>query len=724
MNGDLIPAIAAASGGSTLLAGIGIYEHRRDTRMRVSRARLALRFPVGLEPASAFAALDALSGLPYTTELIAEVAASEGSIEHFLWVPAAVRSSVRSILAGVIGSLRISEAKPSPSEGVSLALRLFIPTPVVLSAENAAEASRALLSGLAGLRGGEQVVVRWALSPGAPRSPRAFDASDPRAREVARAWRHKTGVAGFSVSGLVLIRAPRMSRARALAAHVENMVRSRRSVVGNIRVTAGRGSRRLSAMPRTTLTSGWLSTAELLALLGWPLGPDAVAGVEVGAARELLVPRHIPRKGRRLFTGRDVHGTRPVALSAEAARHHLAVIGPSGVGKSVLLARCVLDDLARGYGGVVIDPKGPDLINSILDRVPPEAADRIAVLDVGDRSRAVTGVDVLGSGDPDLRAEMLVGVLKTIFPDWGIRSEIYGRLSIRTLAEVPGATLADMGRLFFEEPYRRAAVARLRDPFLISAWQSFEALSPAAKAEHVQAPMSRAMALLSRPLVRSVLANPSSKLDVAQLLAERRWLLVSLSPGWLGETTASFIGAALMYVIWSAVEGRATLPPGERHPVFLYLDELASLTNGLPYSFELLAERARGLGAGLAVSLQTVGRIGEPTRGSLLGNTASLVTFRAGAEEAPRLARELPGLGAQDLMSLAPFEVAARIGTGTGSAVTVVTGHSEPLPPPTGQAEAIRDASAARYASPPAEPGPTPNPDDEPAPVGQKRRRA
>jgi hypothetical protein len=723
MNGELPTLIATGGIGSAMLGGIGIYEHRRDSRMRVSRARLALRFPVGLEPANAFAALDALSGLPYTTELIAEVAASESSIEHFLWVPAAVRSSVRSIMSGVIGSLRITEAKPSPSEGVSLALRLFIPTPVVLSAENAAEASRALLAGLAGLRKDEQVIIRWALSPGAPRAPRAFDAHDPRAREVARAWRRKTAVAGFSVSGLVLIRAPRMSRARALAAHVENVVRSRRTGIGDVRVTAGRGHRRLSAMPRTTMTSGWLSTAELLALLGWPLGPDVVAGVEVGAARELLVPRHIPRKGRRLFTGRDVHGARPVALSAEAARHHLAVVGPSGVGKSVLLARCVLDDLAGGYGGVVIDPKGPDLINTILDRVPPAAADRIAVLDVGDRSRAVAGVDVLQSGDPDLRAEMLVGVLKTIFPDWGIRSEIYGRLSIRTLAEVPGATLADMGRLFFEEPYRRAAVARLRDPFLVSAWQSFEELSPAAKAEHVQAPMARVMALLSRPLVRSVLANPSSKLDVAQLLAERRWLLVSLSPGLLGETTASFIGAALMYVIWSAVEGRAALPPGERHPVFLYLDELASLTNGLPYSFELLAERARGLGAGLAVSLQTVGRIGEPTRGSLLGNTASLVTFRAGAEEAPRLARELPGLSAQDLMALASFEVAARIGTGTGSAVTVVTGHSEPLPPPTGQAEAIRDASAARYGSPPAEPAPTPTADDEPAPVGQKRRQ-
>jgi hypothetical protein len=45
--------------------------------------------------------------------------------------------------------------------------------------------------------------------------------------------------------------------------------------------------------------------------------------------------------------------------------------------------------------------------------------------------------------------------------------------------------------------------------------------------------------------------------------------------------------------------------------------------------------------------------------------------------------------------------VAARIGTGVGSAVAVVTGRTEPLPPLTGQAETIRDRSAALYGSGP-----------------------
>jgi len=51
-----------------------------------------------------------------------------------------------------------------------------------------------------------------------------------------------------------------------------------------------------------------------------------------------------------------------------------------------------------------------------------------------------------------------------------------------------------------------------------------------------------------------------------------------------------------MYSIWSAIEARATVEPAKRHPIFLYVDELATVTNGLPFGFELLAERARGSG--------------------------------------------------------------------------------------------------------------------------------
>jgi hypothetical protein len=702
VNADL-PSLVAAGGGLTMLAGIAAHEHVRAERMRGSRRRLSTRYPVGLDAAQVSAIWNGLAGLPYTTELVTELVATEGGITHSLLVPEAARESVRATLVGAVPSVRITEAPPSPSDAATLSRRLFVSTPAILLTDDPAVASRSLLSGLANLREHETVALRWSLSPGSPR-PRPEPAEPtPRQREIARAWQAKTAVPGFRASGLIVIKARTPGRARELASHVENVLRGRRGLAGGIRATSERGSRTLASLPKVGRSSGWLSVSELLPLLALPLG-EAVPGVELGASRELLVPRHVPREGgRRLFTGRDADGERPVVLSPQAATHHVAVIGPSGVGKSVLLANSILSEIEAGRGGVVIDPKG-DLIDSVLDRVPAGHAERIGVLDAGDDTRPVAGLDVLHGKDPDARADTLIRTFKAMVPEWGIRSQVFGRLGIRTLAEVPGATLLDLGRLFADNGYRRAAVARLSDSFLRESWAHYESLSPAAKVDVVQAPMARTMALLARPRVRAVVSSPDPKIDIGRLFSERRFLLVSLAPGALGEA-APLIGSAVMLATWDAIEARVALPPERRELVSVFVDELATVVNGLPSDIELVAERARGLGASLTVAVQTLGRVPEPARSALLGNLATLISFRSGAIEAPVIARELPGISADDLMALGSFEVAARVGTGGGSAVSVVTGRTEPPPPVTGQAEAIRDRSAARYGSAPSQPG-------------------
>jgi hypothetical protein len=80
------------------------------------------------------------------------------------------------------------------------------------------------------------------------------------------------------------------------------------------------------------------------------------------------------------------------------------------------------------------------------------------------------------------------------------------------------------------------------------------------------------------------------------------------------------------------------------------------------------------------------------------------------------------------VQSLGRFEIAARVGVGTGSAVSVVTGRTEPLPAKTGQAKAIRDRSALAYGStqqPKARhEEPARSVDDRDDPVGVQRRRA
>jgi len=146
-----------------MLAGIAAHEHVRDAGCEPAGLSL-LALPHDLAPEVAIAALNGLAGLPPTSEQIVEVAAREGASSQPV-VPAADRSSLEAVLGGVIGSLRISEAAPPATDGVTRTLRLFVATPTVMSTDNPAAASRALLTGLGSLRSGEQVVVRWHSEP-------------------------------------------------------------------------------------------------------------------------------------------------------------------------------------------------------------------------------------------------------------------------------------------------------------------------------------------------------------------------------------------------------------------------------------------------------------------------------------------------------------------------------------------------------------------------------
>ena len=688
-----------------MLAGIAGFEYKQAAQMRASRIRLTTRYPLALESAQVAAAWEGLAGLPFTSEIVTELVASENSITHSLLVPKAELESVRAAFIGAVPSVRLTEAPPIPSEPAALSLRLSIAEPSFLLTDNVAYVSRALLSGLASLGAGESVIIRFALAPGGPRPHHEPTEPTPRQREIARAWKAKAAAPGFSVSGLVAITAATDGRARELASHVENVLRSRRGLAGGVRVTRHRGNGTLAALPRAShRRSGWLSVLELVALLALPVG-EPVPGVEVGASRELLVPRHVPRAGgRRLLIGRDSDGERPVVLSTEASKLHMAVISPTGGGKSTLLLRCLLSDIAGGYGGILLDPKN-QLVNDLLDRVPAEHAERIVVLDPS-APGPVPGLDLLGSGDVDTRTEVVLSALRGIYKDaWGVRIDSYLRMGLRTLAELPGSVvLSDWMRLYTDPGLRRAAVARLRDPILAAQWRVYEdSLSEAEQFQHIAPALSRITSLLARPALRNIINQAEPKLSIPRLLAERKWLVVALSPSALGESANDLLSALVGYLLWTAVEQRISLPQHARHPIFFYCDELQSLR--LPVGIEVFLERSRGLGCGVVAATQGLARLPQSVRDSLLGNVGSLMALNiTGHDEATRLARELPGLTAGDLMALGRYECAARINTGSlGSGSVVVTGRTEGPPPLTGQAARIRALSAERYGRDPRE---------------------
>jgi hypothetical protein len=702
MNGDLVPAITAAAGGSALMGTIVAFERKRDHEMKASRVRLALTFPAKLDPLHAKAALAALAGSDWREEFVFSVEASASGTRHYLHVPAAIRAGVVAALSAAMPGLRAVQA-PASSGRATLATKVFMPTPLVLATNDPESAARTLLGGIAGLGRGEQAILRIAARPGTPRRWSPSEPPDRSAREAERHWRLKMGTgAGFEVSALILVRAATVSRAREILAHLESAVRSRRGPVGTVKLTTDRGSRSLAAEPRVTRSAGWLTPTELLgSMLAWPLGDTPMPGVEVGGSRELAVPNYVPREGQRLLIGRDSRGhDRPVALTEDSLRLHLALLGSTGSGKTTTIVRLIVDALAAGIGGVYLDPK--DGAALLIDRVPRELAERVVLLDLA-QSGPIPGLDLFGSGDPVLRSDVILSVLKGMSDSWGVRVDRFLRIGLRSIQVLPEPVLTDWLRLYSDARFRRSVTSRLTDPVLAAEWRAFEGLSPAEQHVFVAPATGRITDLLSRPALRAAISQPEPKLSISRLLAEGKWLVVALSPGTLGEAAAGLLAGLVSYLVWSTIEQRAAIPEEKRRQVMFVLDELQSLTH-LPVGVDVFFARLRSLNCAVVAATQSAARLPEGLRQSLLANVGSMLVWRSGADEAARLARELPPLTAADLMSLAPHEVAARISTeGAGRGSVVVTGRTEPLPPALGTGALIRRLSAERYGREPAE---------------------
>src|SRR6202049_1346509 len=119
--------------------------------------------------------------------------------------------------------------------------------------------------------------------------------------------------------------------------------------------------------------------------------PIDIAGFE-SAPTHLSPARRPSGDGNVICLLEDARHT-PARISAGDARHHIHVLGPTGVGKSTLLLNLALDDIEAGRGVAVVDPQG-DLVSALLERIPRRHWDRVLLVDPSLREQPV-GLKVL-----------------------------------------------------------------------------------------------------------------------------------------------------------------------------------------------------------------------------------------------------------------------------------------------------------------------------------------
>ena len=353
-------------------------------------------------------------------------------------------------------------------------------------------------------------------------------------------------------------------------------------------------------------------------------------------------------------------------IKVDDRRRHVYVIGKTGMGKTALLENMAIQDILAGRGIGFVDPHG-EAAERILEFIPSNRINDVVYFNPADLDYPIA-FNVMEKVAPDQRhlvASGLMGVFKKIWPDvWSARMEYILNNAILALLEYPNATLLGVNRMLADPDFRKKVVERVTDPMVKSFWvQEFAKYTQRYETEATAAIQNKVGQFISNPLVRNIIGQVKTKIDMRKLMDEGKILIANISKGRIGEDNSRLLGALVITKLQLAAMSRVDTPEEKRRDFYLYVDEFQNFATD---AFVTILSEARKYRLALILGNQYIGQLEEMTSGgrstnvrdAVFGNVGTIVCFRVGAEDAEFLEKEFtPEFLATDLVNLGKYNV-------------------------------------------------------------------
>ena len=389
-------------------------------------------------------------------------------------------------------------------------------------------------------------------------------------------------------------------------------------------------------------------------------------------------------------------------IKTDDRRRHMYLIGKTGMGKSTILENMIVGDIRAGYGVAVVDPHG-DLAEKIIEYIPTNRVNDVIYFNPADINHPIA-FNVVEQVEPHLRhlvASGLIGVFQKLWADsWGPRLEYILRNAILAILDFPGSTLLGVVRMLSDKNYRKRVVANIKDPVVKAFWEKeFSGYADKFASEAVSPIQNKVGQFLSNSLMRNIVGQVKSSLDIRQIMDQGKILIMNLSKGRIGEDNSALLGAMMITKIQLASMSRVDVPEKERHDFYLYIDEFQNFSTD---SFANILSEARKYRLNLILAHQYIEQLSEKVKPAVFGNVGTMVVFRVGAADAEELVKEFtPTFTEEDLVNLPKYEMYLKLMIdGIASSPFSAAG----LPPlreeeKTGQVEKVINYSREKYAS-------------------------
>ncbi len=348
---------------------------------------------------------------------------------------------------------------------------------------------------------------------------------------------------------------------------------------------------------------------------------------------------------------------RQFGIKTDDRRRHMYLIGKTGMGKSTILENMIIDDIRAGRGVMVVDPHG-DLAEKIVDYIPASRVNDVIYFNPADIDYPIA-FNIIEQVEPHLRhlvASGLIGVFKKLWADsWGPRLEYILRNAILAVLDYPGSTLLAITRMLSDKNFRKKVIEKIQDPVVKSFWvNEFAGYANNFASEAVSPIQNKVGQFLSSSLIRNIVGQVKSSIDLREVMDNGKILIMNLSKGRIGEDNSALLGAMMITKVQLSAMSRVNILEKDRKDFYLYIDEFQNFTTD---SFANILSEARKYRLNLIMAHQYIEQLGEIVKPAVFGNVGTLVIFRVGATDAEELVKEFtPVFTEEDLVNLAKYE--------------------------------------------------------------------
>ena len=399
----------------------------------------------------------------------------------------------------------------------------------------------------------------------------------------------------------------------------------------------------------------------------------------------------------------------PFGIKTDDRRRHMYVIGKTGMGKTTMMENMAIQDIRNGKGVCFIDPHG-DSIRKILDFVPNERINDVVYFNPADLDHPIAFniLEAVDSKYKHLVASGLMGVFTKIWASmWSSRMEYILNNTILALLDSPGNTMLGIVRMYVDKKYRKKIVDSIKDPMVKAFWlEEFANYAEKYRTEAVAPIQNKVGQFLSSAVIRNIVGQTKSTIDLREIMDNQKILLLDLSKGKVGEDNSALLGAMIITKLQLAALSRVDVPEEERKDFYLYVDEFQNFVTD---SFATILSEARKYRLCLTMGHQYIGQLmpegNYKMRDAVFGNVGTMVVFRVGAADAEYLETEFaPSFTPNDIVNIPKYNVILKLMiNGVASDPFTATTMQVDDNWYTGNGEKVIKVSRERYANPAAE---------------------